>query len=190
LTGRQQDQPSRRSRGPDSCWTRWAHFRTVELDRVSTALNQPVANGTLCGRTDQQTDEGHVPFTWLNRSIPISWPGGCCEHPPGRLPPAYLLTHAVSGGTCQLILRLTSLSFQTSRLCLHLPAPFVLAALPVAVAVSRGGQCCRVSRGGQCCGVRGLPGVSTCGSSAAAKPSNARATSRDAEGALDCGYCA
>jgi hypothetical protein len=79
-------------------------------------------------------------------------PGGCCEHPPGRLPPAYLLTHAVSGGTCQLILRLTSLSFQTSRLCLHLPAPFVLAALPVAVAVSRGGQCCRVSRGGQCCG--------------------------------------
>jgi hypothetical protein len=110
-------------------------------------------------------------------------PGGCCEHPPGRLPPAYLLTHAVSGGTCQLILRLPSLSFQTSRLCLHLPAPFVLAALPVAVAVSRGGQCCRVSRGGQCCGVRGLPGVSTCGSSAAAKPSNARATSRDAEGA-------
>ena len=126
-------------------------------------------------------EEGHVPWTWLNPPSQYPGPAGCCEHPPGRLPPASLLTQRVSGGTCQLILRLTSLSFQTSRLCLRLPAPLVLAALLVAVAVARGGRCCRV---------RGLPGVSTCGSSAAAKPTNARATSRDAEGALDCGYCA
>jgi hypothetical protein len=74
---------------------------------------------------------------WPGSTLPSQYPGpaGCCEHPPGRLPPAYLLTHRVSGGTCQLILRLTSLSFQTSRLCLH---PLVLAALLVAVAVSRG----------------------------------------------------
>lgn len=126
-------------------------------------------------------EEGHVPLAWLNPSIPISWPGRVLRTPAGPLTSRLLLTHRVSGRTCQLILRLTSLSFQTSRLCLHLPAPLVLAALLVAVAVSRGGRCCRV---------RGLPGVSTCGSSAAAKSSNARATSRDAEGALDCGYCA
>jgi hypothetical protein len=89
-------------------------------------------------------EEGHVPLAWLNPSIPISWPGRVLRTPAGRLPPAYPLTHRVSGGTCQLILRLTSLSFQTSRLCLHLPAPLVLAALLVAVAVSRGGRCCRV----------------------------------------------
>jgi hypothetical protein len=110
-------------------------------------------------------EEGHVPLAWLNPSIPISWPGRGAANTRRA---AYLLTHRVSGGTCQLILRLTSLSSQTSRLWLHLPARLVLAALLFAVAVSRGGRC----------RVRGLPGVSTCRSSAAAKPSNARATSR------------
>jgi hypothetical protein len=95
LTGRQQDQPARRSRGPDSCSTRWAHFRAVELDRVSTALNQPVTNGTLCGRTDQQMEEGRVPLAWLNPSIPISWPGRVLRTPAGpptsRLPSSWPL---------------------------------------------------------------------------------------------------
>jgi hypothetical protein len=51
---------------------------------------------------------------WPGLTLPSQYPGpaGCCEHPPGRLPPAYLLTHRVSGGTCQLILRRTCLSFQ------------------------------------------------------------------------------
>lgn len=43
----------------------------------------------------------------------ISWPGRVLRTPAGRLPPAHLLTHRVSGDTCQW--ELTSLPFQTSR---------------------------------------------------------------------------
>jgi hypothetical protein len=83
-------------------------------------------------------EEDHVPLASLNPSIPISSPGRVQRTRVGPL--ASGLPPDTSGvrRTCQLILRLTSLSFQTSRLCLHLPTPLVLAALLVAVVGSRG----------------------------------------------------
>ena len=179
LTGQQQDQPSRRSCGPDSCLTALVPFPG---SRTRLCLDSPESTGSsshFLWAHGSANGGGHVPLASLNPSIPISSRGRVQRTRVGPL--ASRLPPDTSGGrrTCRLILRLTSLSFQTSLLCLHLPTPLVLAALLVAVVGSRG----------RCCRVRGLPGVSTCGSSAAAKPSNARATSRDAEGALDCGYC-
>jgi hypothetical protein len=87
-------------------------------------------------------------LAWLNPSIPISWPGRVLRTPAGpltsRLPPD------TSGVRRHLSVDLEAhlLVVPASRLCLHLPAPIVLAALLVAVAVSRSGRCCRV---------RGLP---------------------------------
>ena len=51
---------------------------------------------TLCGRTDQQMEEGRRPLGLAQPFHPnILAPAGCCEHPPGGLPPAYLLTPGV-----------------------------------------------------------------------------------------------
>ena len=84
---------------------------------------------------------------WPRLTLPFQYPAypgpaGCCEDPPGRSPPSGVRRHLSVDLEAQLLV------VPDSRLCLHLPAPIVLAALLVAVAVSRSGRCCRV---------RGLP---------------------------------
>jgi hypothetical protein len=126
-------------------------------------------------------EEGHVHLAWLNPSIPVSWPGRVLRTPAGpltsRLPPD------TSGVRRHLSVDLEAHFLVVPDLAVvpTLPAPLVLAAFSLRWRCPGVGDAAECEDYLACQHADHLP---------PRRSSNARAMSRDAEGALDCGYCA